>query len=136
MKGATGDLNLTLATIRAVLGDFEAREVRRNIELDKPQGRAFIAKQLGRPTPAPATAPSHARGKRGDPPRHARDKGGKAQAGAWNKRFVKCRHCGGSHWHRDCPKWRKAKDDSSGKRSGPAGTTAYAAAEAAVDEKL
>eukprot|EP00965_Chrysotila_dentata_P247355 6207696-Pleurochrysis_carterae.AAC.1 len=47
MKGATGDLNLTLATIREVLGDFEASEVRRNIELDKPQGRAFIAKQLG-----------------------------------------------------------------------------------------
>eukprot|EP00965_Chrysotila_dentata_P120188 3974797-Pleurochrysis_carterae.AAC.1 len=46
MKGATGDLPLTLLTIREVLSDCEAREVRRNIELDKPQGRASIAKQV------------------------------------------------------------------------------------------
>eukprot|EP00965_Chrysotila_dentata_P239246 6202987-Pleurochrysis_carterae.AAC.3 len=138
MKGATGDLGLTLATIREVLGDFEAREVRGNIKLDKPQGRAFVAKQLGRATPAPAAAPPRTRGKRGDdPPRHARDKGSKAQAGAWNNSFVKCRHCGRSHhWHRDCPKRRKAKDDSGGKCSGPTGAAAYAAAEAEPDEKL
>eukprot|EP00965_Chrysotila_dentata_P072781 2405579-Pleurochrysis_carterae.AAC.1 len=47
MKGATRNLPLTRATIGEVLGDFGARLVRRNIdELDKPQGRAFVAKQL------------------------------------------------------------------------------------------
>eukprot|EP00965_Chrysotila_dentata_P113310 3744356-Pleurochrysis_carterae.AAC.1 len=48
MKNATGKFPLTLATICEVLSDFEAREMRRNIELDKPQGRAFVAKQMGK----------------------------------------------------------------------------------------
>eukprot|EP00965_Chrysotila_dentata_P175578 5796385-Pleurochrysis_carterae.AAC.1 len=48
MKNATGNLPLTLATIREVISDFEAREMRRNIELDKPQGHAFVAKQMGK----------------------------------------------------------------------------------------
>eukprot|EP00965_Chrysotila_dentata_P252318 6210615-Pleurochrysis_carterae.AAC.3 len=43
MKGATGSLVLTLATIREVLSDFEARGIRRNIELDKHQGRLFCS---------------------------------------------------------------------------------------------
>eukprot|EP00965_Chrysotila_dentata_P053487 1775158-Pleurochrysis_carterae.AAC.1 len=80
MKGATGNLSLTLDTIREVLSDCEAREVRRNIELDKPQGRAFIAKpadQLERNKP---TATPRGRTKRADPARHARDKKSKATA--------------------------------------------------------
>eukprot|EP00965_Chrysotila_dentata_P018468 615069-Pleurochrysis_carterae.AAC.1 len=49
MKGATGNFPLTLVTIREVLSDFEAREIRRNIELDRPQGRALVAtKQTGK----------------------------------------------------------------------------------------
>eukprot|EP00965_Chrysotila_dentata_P145867 4819013-Pleurochrysis_carterae.AAC.1 len=80
MKGVTGDLPLTLVTIREVLRDCEAREVRRNIERDKPLGRAFIAKRTDQTErDKPATSQSD-RSKRGDPPRHARDKKGKAHS--------------------------------------------------------
>eukprot|EP00965_Chrysotila_dentata_P085752 2829252-Pleurochrysis_carterae.AAC.2 len=69
LKGATGDLALTLTTLREDLSDFEAREIRRNIELDKTQGLAFVAKQLGR-IDQPKTPPKRDRDKRGDPSRH------------------------------------------------------------------
>eukprot|EP00965_Chrysotila_dentata_P019481 647668-Pleurochrysis_carterae.AAC.1 len=88
MKCATGDLPLTLITIREVLSNCEAREVRRNIELDKPQGRAFIAKRTDQvERDKPATSQSN-RPKRGDPPRHARDKKGKTHSGKWNTNFT------------------------------------------------
>eukprot|EP00965_Chrysotila_dentata_P030621 1019457-Pleurochrysis_carterae.AAC.1 len=80
MKGATGNLSLTLDTIREILSDCEAREVRRNIELDKPQGRAFIAKQADQSERNKPTAAPRDRAKRADPTRHARDKKGKATA--------------------------------------------------------
>eukprot|EP00965_Chrysotila_dentata_P136207 4503472-Pleurochrysis_carterae.AAC.1 len=116
MRGATGNLPQTLVTIRDVLGEFQNREVCRNIELDKPQGRAFFAK----PTPnAPRNRNAKAstereRNAHGDPSRNARDAKPKATSGAWTKDYVKCRHCGGTHWHRDCPKRRKSvsKTDS------------------------
>eukprot|EP00965_Chrysotila_dentata_P014097 467851-Pleurochrysis_carterae.AAC.1 len=75
MRGATGNLPQTLITIRDALGEFQNREVCRNIELDKPQGRAFIAK----PT---SVAPRNRNAKeqterertaRGDPSRNARE---------------------------------------------------------------
>eukprot|EP00965_Chrysotila_dentata_P074732 2469366-Pleurochrysis_carterae.AAC.1 len=110
MRGATGNLPLTLVAIRDVLGEFQNREVCRNIELDKPQGRAFIAKPTSN---APRNRNAKAltereRSARGDPSRSARDLKPKAAAGAWTKDYVKCRHCGGTHWHRDCPKRRKS----------------------------
>eukprot|EP00965_Chrysotila_dentata_P132624 4385267-Pleurochrysis_carterae.AAC.1 len=71
MKSATGDLSLTLATIREVLSDREAREVRRNIELNRPQGKAFIAKRGYRTERDKSATAQTDRAKRADPPRHA-----------------------------------------------------------------
>eukprot|EP00965_Chrysotila_dentata_P157744 5210801-Pleurochrysis_carterae.AAC.1 len=92
MKNATGNLPLTLATIREVLSDFEAREMRRNIELDKPQGRAFVAKQMGKEDRSKSPPPRD-RNKRGDPARNTPNKKSKAASGPWTNRFTKCRHC-------------------------------------------
>jgi len=93
MEGATGNLALTLVTIRKVFGDFEARKIHRSIELDKSQGRAFVAKQLGKDkrtnSPLPRASP------------HAKQEGQIAPSGSWTNRFVKCRHRGGRHWHRN-----------------------------------
>eukprot|EP00965_Chrysotila_dentata_P180561 5961076-Pleurochrysis_carterae.AAC.1 len=72
--------------------------MRRNIELDKPQGRACVAKHLGRSEPAAPATPPHNRRKRGDSSRHARDKKSTAPAGPWNNNYVKSRLCGGSHY--------------------------------------
>eukprot|EP00965_Chrysotila_dentata_P047090 1562924-Pleurochrysis_carterae.AAC.1 len=81
MKGATGNLPLTLITIRDVLSDFEAREIRRNIELDRPQqGRALVAKQTGRDD-RPKSPPLRDRTKRSDPPRHTPNKKSKVPVG-------------------------------------------------------
>eukprot|EP00965_Chrysotila_dentata_P241281 6204191-Pleurochrysis_carterae.AAC.1 len=115
MKGATGDLALTLTTIREVLSDFEARE-------NKPQGRAYVARQLGSKPDPPSTPQPRDNSKRGDPARNTPNKKNKAQQGQWTNRYVKCRHCGGSHWHRDCPKRQKAKGESSQKSAGRAAT--------------
>eukprot|EP00965_Chrysotila_dentata_P015211 502979-Pleurochrysis_carterae.AAC.1 len=87
MKGATGDLALTLTTIREVLSDFEAREVRRNIELDKPQGRAYVAKQLGSKPNPPSTPQPRDNSKRGDPARNTPNKKNKTQQGQWTNRY-------------------------------------------------
>eukprot|EP00965_Chrysotila_dentata_P065155 2159755-Pleurochrysis_carterae.AAC.1 len=109
MNGATENLVLTLATIRDEFCDFEALEDRRNIELDKRQGRAFVAKQLretDRSQAHPQSSPPRNREKLGDPSRHTPNKNG-----PWTNQFVKCRHCGGTHWHRDCPKRHKSKSD-------------------------
>eukprot|EP00965_Chrysotila_dentata_P107860 3562642-Pleurochrysis_carterae.AAC.1 len=124
----------TLATIREVLSEYEAHEVRLNIKLDKPQGRAFVAKQLGKPD-QPTSPPPRGPNNCGDPVRRTPNAKSKAPSGPWTSRYVKCsRHCGGSHWQRDdCPKRRKAKLDK-----GPSakGRAAIAASDAAADEKL
>eukprot|EP00965_Chrysotila_dentata_P051853 1721334-Pleurochrysis_carterae.AAC.1 len=130
MKGATGNLARSLATIRKILSDFEAREVRRSLELDKPAGRAYIAKQM---------AQTRDRNKRRDPLRRARNKKTGTTTGTLNSSYVRCRHCGGTHWHRDCPKRRKARSDSDAKGRRASGSAALAGADAAgaaADEKL
>eukprot|EP00965_Chrysotila_dentata_P056598 1877809-Pleurochrysis_carterae.AAC.1 len=43
LKSAAGDLPLTLEAIRDVLSAAQAREVQRNLELDRPTGRALLA---------------------------------------------------------------------------------------------
>eukprot|EP00965_Chrysotila_dentata_P017723 589507-Pleurochrysis_carterae.AAC.1 len=88
MKGATGDLPLTLITMREVLSDFQAREIRRNIELDRPQGRALVAKQTGRDD-RPKSPPPRDRNKRSDPSRHTpNNKKSKVPVGPWTNRYV------------------------------------------------
>eukprot|EP00965_Chrysotila_dentata_P016326 539645-Pleurochrysis_carterae.AAC.1 len=76
------------------------------------------------------------RAKRADPPRHARERKGKASAGTWNSSFTKSRHCGGTHWHRDCPKRRKATSDNEAKGRRTQGNVALASADASADDKL
>eukprot|EP00965_Chrysotila_dentata_P160930 5313730-Pleurochrysis_carterae.AAC.1 len=71
MHSGFGDLALTLRAIRDVLGDHEARELRKQVELDK-GGRAFLA----------ATGDANVKSKRNerngdraaDPPRHSKPK--------------------------------------------------------------
>eukprot|EP00965_Chrysotila_dentata_P136171 4502078-Pleurochrysis_carterae.AAC.2 len=73
MKGATGNLPLMLVTTREVLSAFEAREIRRNIELDRPQDRGFVAKQTGKDD-RPKSPPPRDRNERGDPSRRTPNK--------------------------------------------------------------
>eukprot|EP00965_Chrysotila_dentata_P210422 6185867-Pleurochrysis_carterae.AAC.1 len=74
---------------------------------------------------------------RGNPPRHARDKQSDlAPAGPWTNRFVKCHHCGGSHWHRDCPKRHKSKDSKVQQGLPLNGCAALAGADAIADKNL
>eukprot|EP00965_Chrysotila_dentata_P198211 6178652-Pleurochrysis_carterae.AAC.10 len=109
MEGATGNLVLTLTTIRKVFSDLEAREIRRNIELDKSQGRALLpnnwANTIARNRRRRASVSSAAISL------VTRQTTKKAPTGPWTKRFMKCRHCSGSHWHRDCPKRHKGRGD-------------------------
>eukprot|EP00965_Chrysotila_dentata_P150608 4975431-Pleurochrysis_carterae.AAC.1 len=84
MLSGFGDLTLTLRAIRDVLGDFEARELRKQIELDQ-GGRAFLAtaqdknKKNDRGT--------RLRSLKEDPARHAKPK-----ASSWNERHARCRY--------------------------------------------
>eukprot|EP00965_Chrysotila_dentata_P179802 5936509-Pleurochrysis_carterae.AAC.1 len=52
---------------------IKVREIRRYIELDKPQGRAFVAKWKGRDD-RPKSPPPRDRNKRGDSPRYTKPK--------------------------------------------------------------
>eukprot|EP00965_Chrysotila_dentata_P244616 6206072-Pleurochrysis_carterae.AAC.1 len=116
----------------------------RNIEFDKPQSRAFFAKPSSNPPRDRDVKAStgHKQNARGDPARNARDSKSKATSGAWTwKDYVKCRHCGGTHWHRDCPKRRKSVDKTDkGKahsvRAAEVLVSAAAAQDAAQDAAL
>eukprot|EP00965_Chrysotila_dentata_P194314 6176305-Pleurochrysis_carterae.AAC.4 len=55
--------------------------------------------------------PKRERDKRGDPSRHTPSRKSKAFTGPSTIHFVKCRHCGGTHWRRDCPKRLKSRSD-------------------------
>eukprot|EP00965_Chrysotila_dentata_P151699 5013467-Pleurochrysis_carterae.AAC.1 len=61
--------------------------------MDKPQGRAFVAKQLGKPDP-PTSPPPRGPSSRGDPVRRTPNAKSKASSGPWTNQYVKCRHCG------------------------------------------
>eukprot|EP00965_Chrysotila_dentata_P055262 1833763-Pleurochrysis_carterae.AAC.1 len=43
LKSAAGDLSRTLEAIRDVLSTAQAREIQRNLELERPNGRALLA---------------------------------------------------------------------------------------------
>eukprot|EP00965_Chrysotila_dentata_P136563 4516297-Pleurochrysis_carterae.AAC.1 len=49
LKAAAGDLPRTLEAIRDVLSTAQAREIQRNLELDRPNGRALLAKSKVKP---------------------------------------------------------------------------------------
>eukprot|EP00965_Chrysotila_dentata_P220522 6191828-Pleurochrysis_carterae.AAC.1 len=90
-----------------MLGELEAREVHRNHNANA--GRALLDVQppsgkLGKPN-EPA--------KKRDP---RRTKKPNTFASQWSAKYGACRHCGGKHWHRDCPK--RAKPDAASKRDG------------------
>eukprot|EP00965_Chrysotila_dentata_P096774 3198392-Pleurochrysis_carterae.AAC.1 len=48
----------------------------------------------------------------------------------YDESFGKCRHCGGAHWHRDCPK--RKRDPAPGKNAKAAKNTGSAALAAAA----
>eukprot|EP00965_Chrysotila_dentata_P256682 6212625-Pleurochrysis_carterae.AAC.3 len=101
-----GDLALTLRAIRDVLGDYEARELRKQVELDK-GGRAFLATAQDKNKKNDRGA--YHRTLKEDPARHAKPK-----ASSWNERHARCRYCDGPHWNRECPtrKNEPAKKDT------------------------
>eukprot|EP00965_Chrysotila_dentata_P210465 6185897-Pleurochrysis_carterae.AAC.3 len=97
LKSAAGDLPLTLESIRDVLSAAQAREVQRNFELDRPNGRALLAGDRLRKVKALRNAKKNEASPKGDPKRADSER-------KYHESFGKCRHCGGAHWHRDCPK--------------------------------
>eukprot|EP00965_Chrysotila_dentata_P227291 6195911-Pleurochrysis_carterae.AAC.1 len=106
LGSATGRLAPTLAAIRDVLGELEAREYKRNVESGS-SGRAFLARNPRNPGSNNANDPkagkdSASKEKQRDPKRR-REKPN-SFADEWTPKFGTCRHCGGRHWHRDCKK--------------------------------
>eukprot|EP00965_Chrysotila_dentata_P197947 6178510-Pleurochrysis_carterae.AAC.5 len=92
----TGRLAPTLTAIRDVLA-----------ELDAP----FLAKRKG-VDKAHDDKPGH---KRGDPKRQERPSTFEKD---WTAKYGACRHCGGKHWHRDCPRnLKKLSAKSAGGRA-------------------
>eukprot|EP00965_Chrysotila_dentata_P182263 6019156-Pleurochrysis_carterae.AAC.1 len=77
MLSGYGDLAITLRAIRDVLGDHEARELRKQVKLDK-GGRAFLA---AKGDANGKTKRNERKGDRAaDPPRHTKPKGS-----SWNE---------------------------------------------------
>eukprot|EP00965_Chrysotila_dentata_P061739 2045073-Pleurochrysis_carterae.AAC.1 len=125
LKSAAGDLSLTLEAIRDVLSTAQAREVQRNLELDRPNGRARFAEPKSKAKqPRKAKKPSTGTDAKGDPKRASAEL-------KWHEKAGPCRHCGGRHWHRDCP-WRK-RESAHQAQGGPTGAAALATEAAATD---
>eukprot|EP00965_Chrysotila_dentata_P025333 842037-Pleurochrysis_carterae.AAC.1 len=109
---------------------MQAREVQRNLELDRPNGRALLvdSKHKFKSQRKLKNAVTGA-GTKGDPKRVASEL-------KWHEKAGPCRHCGGRHWHRDCP--RRKRDTE--QRDKSAGNVALAtdadATDAAIGEAL
>eukprot|EP00965_Chrysotila_dentata_P003327 108498-Pleurochrysis_carterae.AAC.2 len=70
LKSAAGDVPRTLEAILDVLSTAQAREVQRNLELDRPNGRALLAESKFKPKqPRKAKTKGTGAGARGDPKR-------------------------------------------------------------------
>eukprot|EP00965_Chrysotila_dentata_P178081 5882359-Pleurochrysis_carterae.AAC.1 len=113
---------------------FLARNTREHCTADgsKP-GQAFLAKR----NTLERTSDGKPDRKRTDPKRHDKPNTFEKE---WTPKFSACRHCGGKHWHRDCPrKPKKATDKSADGRvlatpagqPSDAGTALFAQAEGA-----
>eukprot|EP00965_Chrysotila_dentata_P048053 1593711-Pleurochrysis_carterae.AAC.1 len=103
MLSANGNLNLTLQTIRDLLGDHEARELPKQVEMDK-GGRAFLAAAHEKSKTKDEERGRERRRERDrtrDPPRRVK---ADAPSSTWNERHARCRYCGGPHWNRECNK--------------------------------
>eukprot|EP00965_Chrysotila_dentata_P094003 3106791-Pleurochrysis_carterae.AAC.1 len=104
LSRATGQLAPTLVVIRDMLGELEAREIHRTHDANT--GRALLAQRPGG-KPAKPNKPV----KKRDPKRTEKPN---TFASQWNAKYGACRHCGGKHWHRDCP--RRPKPDAAAKK--------------------
>eukprot|EP00965_Chrysotila_dentata_P101100 3338860-Pleurochrysis_carterae.AAC.1 len=120
LNSGVGDLALTIGAARSVLSDAEARNVRRELELNPNTAHAFAVRS------------KEARSKTADPKRPRPEPNEK-----WSNKWAPCRWCKGAHWHKDCPKRRSKGDKTSAKqdRRGSDSRAALAAAEADVDQK-
>eukprot|EP00965_Chrysotila_dentata_P112331 3713551-Pleurochrysis_carterae.AAC.1 len=128
MTHATGQLSPTVAAIRDVLSELEAREQKSAFDTSN-RGRAFLAQQEAAALKTTDKARDKARDKphkRSDPKRAERPNTFDKE---WNARFGNCRHCGGKHWHRDCPR-RPKKPDPKGPKAGDGGRVLTAADDA------
>eukprot|EP00965_Chrysotila_dentata_P078709 2594461-Pleurochrysis_carterae.AAC.1 len=109
MLHATGRLASTVAAIRDVLAELEAREQKSAFDSGT-RGRAFDAQSGTQATVRKQGDKPHKRSDR-DPKRVGRPNTFDRE---WSAQFGPCRHCGGKHWHRDCPRRRtKAENKSS-----------------------
>eukprot|EP00965_Chrysotila_dentata_P042768 1419826-Pleurochrysis_carterae.AAC.1 len=132
LKSAAGDLSRTLEAIRDVLSTAQAREIQRNLELERPNGRALLAESKFKPKlPRKAAKNGVKPGMKVDPKRAAVDL-------KWHDKAGPCRHCGGRHWHRDCP--RRKRDPAPDSRDKSTGNAALATdadmSDAAIGEAL
>eukprot|EP00965_Chrysotila_dentata_P135731 4487328-Pleurochrysis_carterae.AAC.1 len=129
LKSAAGDLPRTLEAIRDVLSTAQAREFQRNLELERPNGRALLAEsKFKHKLPRKPKKAGAGNGSKGDPKRATAD------SQQWHEKAGPCRHCGGRHWHRDCP---RRKPDSRDKGTGQAAlATDVDATNAAIGEAL
>eukprot|EP00965_Chrysotila_dentata_P075317 2487353-Pleurochrysis_carterae.AAC.1 len=95
LTSAAGRLAPTLTAIRDVLSELEARE-HSAIDGAKPV-RAFLAKR---------NAGEKIRDAKADLKRivSKRNERPNTFVKAWTPQYGACRHCGGKHWHRDCPR--------------------------------
>eukprot|EP00965_Chrysotila_dentata_P185528 6125065-Pleurochrysis_carterae.AAC.1 len=74
LKSAAGDLPRTLEAIRDVLSTAQAREVQRNLELERPNGRAMLAESKFKQRQPRKAAKNDAKpGSKNDPKRTAVD---------------------------------------------------------------
>eukprot|EP00965_Chrysotila_dentata_P118810 3928760-Pleurochrysis_carterae.AAC.1 len=109
------------------------RNLERNLELDRPNVRALLVDERAAKPKLPRKQKKH--NAKTDPKRTD-------AALAYHESFGKCRHCGGAHWHRDCPKRKRdPAPDKATKTSGSAALAAAAApstnaADAAVGDAL
>eukprot|EP00965_Chrysotila_dentata_P103160 3405979-Pleurochrysis_carterae.AAC.2 len=98
---ATGRLTPTLTATRDVLTELEAREL--GAADGSKAGRAFLAKRNA----STKTQDAKSIRKHGDPKRNDRANTFKK---AYTPQSSTCLHCGGRHWHRDCPRKPKAAE--------------------------
>eukprot|EP00965_Chrysotila_dentata_P015522 513456-Pleurochrysis_carterae.AAC.1 len=80
-----------------MLAELEAREVHRNLNANA--GRALLV-QPSADKPGKPNGPA----KKRDPKRAVKPNTFSSQ---WSTKYGACRHYGGKHWHRDCPKRTK-----------------------------
>eukprot|EP00965_Chrysotila_dentata_P205212 6182822-Pleurochrysis_carterae.AAC.1 len=113
-----GNLSATLDATRQVLTEAESRSARQRLLTDG-GGHALEVR------PMHQRKKTYGKGKRAAPDdkkQHDARKLRPNDGEAWSAQWRPCRHCGGQHWRRDCPK----KDNSATQTAGHANLSTHA----------